>query len=144
MSDQSTDDELPEFLTEAILSAGPAADAVDLVKDAFAWRTIESELMEIAFDSSLQPAGVRDPDATRTLELTADAMSVVIEIGADDRVAGQLVPAAEGTVVLHGLSRTVTAPIGPDGRFTFDEALTGPVRLQVSATMTSSSQTFII
>ena len=145
MSDQTPQDgDLPEFLTEAILSAGPPADAVDLVKNAFAWRTVDAELLELSFDSSLEPAGVRDPDATRTLELTTEAMSVVIEIGTDGRVTGQLVPGTEGTAELQGLSRTITAPIAPDGRFTFDEALTGAVRLRVTVTQSFDSQTFLI
>ena len=145
MSDQSaTDDELPEFLSEAILSAGPPAEAVDLVKGAFSWRTIDVDLLELSFDSALEPAGVRDPDATRTLELAADAISVVIEIGPDDRVTGQLVPAASGTVELQGLDRTITARIEADGRFTFDEALTGPVRLRVTTATTFGSETFVV
>lgn len=144
MSDGDPEVELPEYLSEAILSAGPSADAIDLLKDAFVWRTIEADLLEVSFDSSLEPASVRDADATRTLELIADSMSVVIEVGADNRVRGQLVPAAEGTVELRGLDRTITASISADGRFAFDEALAGPVRLRLVVTASFESPTFLI
>lgn len=145
MSDQDPGfDELPDFLTEAILSAGPPAEAVDVVKNAFSWRTIDTELLELSFDSALDPAGVRDPDATRTLELTTEAMSVVIEIAGDNRLTGQLVPGAAGTAELQGLDRTISAVIDATGRFTFDEILTGPVRLRIVATIASDSQTFVI
>lgn len=145
MSDQDPDfDETPDFLTEAILSVGPPAEAVDLVKNAFSWRTIDAELLELSFDSALDPAGVRDPDATRTLELTTEAMSVVIEIGRDNRLTGQLVPGAAGTAELQGLEHTISTVIDASGRFTFDDFITGPVRLRIVATIASDSQTFVI
>lgn len=145
MSDQEPDfEELSDFVTQAILSAGPSEEALDLVKGAFAWRTIDTELFELSFDSSLEPAGVRDPDATRTLELAADALSVVIEIGRDNRVAGQVIPAGPGTVQLQGLDRTITTVITADGRFTFDYPLAGPVRLSVTIAGAFTSPTFVI
>jgi len=144
MSDSDPEVELPDFLSEAILSEGPPQRAVEVLKDAFVWRTIEADLLELSFDSDLEPAGVRDADASRTLELAADAMSVVIEVGPDDLVRGQVVPAATGTVELRGLGQTSTAVVDADGRFAFAEAIAGPVRLRLVVTATFESQTFLI
>lgn len=74
------DPELPEWLTEAILDTGPPADAVDLVKNAFSWRTVEADLMELAYDSVLDEAGVRDASARRTMEFTAAGISLIVEV----------------------------------------------------------------
>lgn len=144
MSENDPELDLPEYLVEAVLSAGPPASAIDVLKEAFVWRTIEADLLEISFDSALEPTAVRDADAVRTLELSAGSFSVVVEIGADDRLRGQLVPAAEGSVELRGLERTISSSIAADGRFIFDEVLAGPVRLRVVVTASFESPTFVI
>lgn len=137
-------DEVPGFIVEAMLSTGPPGHAVDLIKDAFAWRTIEAELLTLFFDSALDPSGIRDPDPTRVLEWTGGDISIVAEITDFNHLTGQLVPPSEGTAELRSLERAITAPIRPDGRFAFDEALTGPVSLRIAATETFVSQTFVI
>lgn len=78
MSD--VDPDLPDYLIDAILSQGPPTEDIDLVKNAFTWRTIEAELMELTYDSVLDTAGVRDASARRTMEFTTGDLSIVIEI----------------------------------------------------------------
>jgi len=116
--------DLPDFLTQAILSVGPPADAVDLVKNAVSWRTIDADLLE------------------GTLELQAEQLSVIIEIG--DRLTGQVVPPAIGTVELKSLGQSVSTSIEDDGRFVFEDPPSGPVRLRITGTRTFESSTFTI
>lgn len=137
-------EDLPAFVADAVLSAGPSRDAVDLVKNAFAWKSISTDLMDIAFDSEREPVGVRDPEATRTIELTSASLSVVLEVAADNRLSGQLVPPGAGTAELRGLDTTLTTAIGSDGRFAFERVIAGPVSLRLSVVQTLESQTFII
>jgi len=134
--------DLPDFLTQAILSVGPPADAVDLVKNAVSWRTIDADLLEVSFDSAGEPAVVREAGDSRTLELQAEQLSVIIEIG--DRLTGQVVPPAIGTVELKSLGQSVSTSIEDDGRFVFEDPPSGPVRLRITGTRTFESSTFTI
>ena len=74
------DPDLPEWLVDAVLDEQPPADAVDLVKQAWTWRTVDAELMELAYDSVLDEAGVRDASARRTMEFVLGDVSVVVEV----------------------------------------------------------------
>lgn len=129
MSD--VDPELPDYLVDALFSQEPPAEAVDLVKNAFTWRTIDAELMELSYDSVLDTAGVRDADATRTMEFTAGDLTIVTEI-ASGYVRGQLTPPdAAAEVRLVGSETTALVDIGPSGAFAFAEVPAGSYRLEV-------------
>ena len=127
MSDLGPD--LPDFLVDAILDEGPPAEAVDLVKQAFSWRTIDADLMEISFDSARESAGVRDEAATRSFEFTSDGLTVVVEVDGP-RVTGSLTPAEDGTVTLVGLQESTTTDLVVDGLFQFDDVPAEPAYLE--------------
>lgn len=142
------DDQLEALLAQALEQTGPPRDAVDLVKDAFTWRTIDAELMELSFDSALEPAAVRDPDARRSIEFAAEDHDVLVEIASDGAVRGTVVPAADGTAVLEGLTGSVEAAVA-GGSFTFTANPRGPVRLRLALSRdgietTIASETFLI
>lgn len=113
------DPELPDYLVEAILSQDPPAEAVDLVKNAFSWRTIDAELMELSYDSVLDVAGVRDASARRTLEFTMGNVSVVVEVDGQ-RLTGQLTGWAATSVEVRSLEARQSVPVADNGSFIFE------------------------
>lgn len=128
MSD--VDPDLPEWLVDAVLSQEPPAEAVDLVKDAWTWRTIDAELMELTYDSVLDTAGVRDASARRTMEFTAGDISVVIEI--DGRTIRGTATVPVQRVAAHSIQGRVVASLEPDsGVFVLEVGHQGAVVLRL-------------
>jgi|GEM_PF-1412299 len=125
------DSDLPDYLVEAILSEGPPADAVDLVKAAFTWRTVDAELMDLSYDSVLDEVGVRDASARRTMEFTIDELNLVLEVDGR-RIEGSLSPVQDGmaSILAQDLEAIVSSEIDA-GRFTLTVAHAGPVRVQL-------------
>ena len=110
------DPDLPDYLVDAILSEDPPAEAVDLVKNAFTWRTIDAELMELTYDSVLDEAGVRDASARRTLEFNAGDITVILEVHGLV-VAGSITPGQSGTARLSVRDAEVASAQIAAGRF---------------------------
>jgi len=122
------DEELPGWLSEAILSSGPPPEAVELVKAALTWRTIDAELLELSYDSVLDVAGVRDAAAVRTMEFVVDELSILIEVDGTS-ITGRVIPAASGEVVAESPTSSLSEVISESGAFSFGELPSGPVRL---------------
>jgi hypothetical protein len=98
---------------------------------AFAWRTVDEELLALTHDSALQEtAAVRGAEDARTLTFEGGGLSLELEVDGD-HLMGQLL-VSEGEVTLEradGESRT--ARTDASGFFTLDGA-TGTVRFAVS------------
>ncbi|MEM7093226.1 MAG: hypothetical protein AAF567_09510 [Actinomycetota bacterium] len=142
MSD--VDPELPEWLVDAIVGQDPPVADVDLVKQAFSWRTVEAELMELTYDSALDDAGVRDAGARRTMEFTLDELTVVIEI--DGRtIRGTMAQPLDGRAGLHvGVAEVATTDLD-SGAFELTTAVSGPAWLTLElASGTAETPTFVL
>lgn len=139
------DPELPDYLVDAILSEGPPPEAVDLVKNAFTWRTIDAELMELSYDSVLDTAGVRDASARRTMEFTSGDISVLLEVDGQ-QIAGRLIPAQAAQVDVRIGAEASTQVIEPTGSFTISTSAGGPVqiRLMLTGGQTLTVPTFVL
>jgi len=138
MSDQEP---FAEDVSEAIRSRGAPADAVALVENAFTWRTINQELLALSFDSANDLAGVRDPDALRSLEFSDDLSSVVVEISPTGSLQGQVtMPASSESVavVLRSLTEEQTTQVDQFGGFSFETISSGPLQLQIGDVQTVS------
>ena len=106
------DDALQELLGIALRQADPVPrHVVAAARGAFTWPTIDQELADLVFDSAIEVM-VADP-ATR-------------------RLVGQLVPARPATVRLEGTESVSEQEADRFGRFTFDGAPPGPLRITVS------------
>ncbi|MGB0112226.1 MAG: hypothetical protein WBP59_03315 [Ilumatobacteraceae bacterium] len=133
--DPNRDDrELLALLGHALDAADPVPEHVlDGARAAFTWRTIDTELAEMVFDSARELTGVRADDANRQVTFKAPGVEIevmVIENGTR-RLVGQLVPPSTKRVELVGADHVHTAETDRLGRFTFDELAPGPVRLVV-------------
>ena len=134
-----SDDELAGLVAQALTSNDPVPDHVlDGARAAFTWRTIETELAELAFaemvfDSSRELTGVRSEDADRQVTFRAPGVEIEVMIveNGSRRLIGQLVPPSETTIELVGADAVYSASTDRLGRFVFDELVPGPVRLVV-------------
>jgi hypothetical protein len=129
-----SDDDLVALLGQALAVADPVPEHVlEGARGAYTWRTIDTELAELVFDSARELSGVRSEEANRQVTFRAPGVEIevmVIENGTR-RLVGQLVPPSVTTVELVGGDVVLTAETDHLGRFTFDELDPGPVRLVV-------------
>lgn len=128
------DDDLLALLGRALAASDPVPDRVtDAAKAAYTWRTIDTELAELVYDSARDLAGVRSEDLDR--QLTFQAPGVEIEVMMVDpdarRVVGQLIPPAEMQIELVAGDEVTAVTSDRLGRFSFDDLAPGPVRLVV-------------
>ena len=132
--DDLSDDQLLAALAEAVAETDLVTDRQrEAARAAFTWRTIDTELAELVFDSRQELAGVRAEDANRQVTFQAPGVEIevmVIENGTR-RLVGQLVPPAVHTVELVGADSVQSVESDRLGRFTFDVLEPGPVRLVV-------------
>jgi hypothetical protein len=134
--DDAADAALLALLGEAMQVADPVPDHVlAAARGAVAWRTIDQDLADLVFDSSLELTGVRDKNAARQLTFRSDDVEIELMLvdATQRRLVGQLVPAATTTVRLEGTDTQVEQTTDRFGRFTFDGVEAGPVRITVPA-----------
>jgi len=128
------DDELVELIAHALDADDPVPEHVlEGARAAFTWRTIDTELAEMVFDSAHELTGVRSEDTDRQVTFRAPGVEIevmVVENGTR-RLIGQLVPPSETTVELVGADAVYSSTTDRLGRFIFDELAPGPVRLVV-------------
>jgi hypothetical protein len=84
------------------------AEVIFAARGSLAWRRVDAELAELAFDSSvdreLELAGVRGGDDVRLVSFEGPELTVEVEIASDGdhrRLVGQLVPPQAATVELR-------------------------------------------
>ena len=129
------DDALQEVLGIALQQADPVPrHVIAAARGAFTWRTIDQELADLVFDSAMELTGVRDHGGTRQLTFQAPGLEIEVMIAdpATRRLVGQLVPARSATVRLEGTDTVIEQEADRFGRFTFDGAPAGPVRITVA------------
>ena len=131
-----------EMLMEALHDAGrldpvPAA-AIAAARSSLAWRTLDAELAELAYDSLLDDnamAGLRGGDGPlRTITFESPALTVEVESsasGALRRLIGQLVPPQRAHLTVRHAGGVVTVEADELGRFAVDDLAAGPVSLHV-------------
>lgn len=133
MTSWNDDEGLMEELTRAM---GQERDVPEQRRraayGAFAWRTIDDELLALTHDSALlSTAAVRGEEDARTLAFEGAGMSIELEVD-ESRLTGQVLLAAGSCEVTmeraDGESRT--ARTDASGFFTLPDA-SGPVRFAV-------------
>lgn len=106
---------------------------------AFAWRTIDDELMELTYDSLLTPTMVRSAGVVepRTVSFSSSIGSLEIEIDGE-RVMGHVLPGGTVTVVMTNVvGERLESPSDEDGVFELVGSLPGPVRFTIEGTGTT-------
>ena len=116
----------------------------DAAQAAFAWRTIDEELMELTYDSLLTPATVRSAgvDEPRTVSFTSSIGSLELEIDGT-RIMGHVLPGATVTVVMTNVvGERLSSPSDEDGVFELAGNLPGPVRFSIEGKGTTQWLSF--
>jgi hypothetical protein len=136
MMDQDEDDDLLQRdLAEAWADVRPLVDGVSAAgKGVFAWRTIQEDLLlaELSFDSAQDSGAALTRAASiapaRALVFSVPLQSVEVEVLAD-RLAGQFVPPAPGTVMVESEEGPgVPVEVDEFGFFLIDAVPRGRVR----------------
>lgn len=112
---------------------------------AFAWRTIDAELMELTYDSLQTPDAVRGGGGAappRTVSFSSSIGSLELEIDGH-RVLGHVLPGGTVTVVMTNVvGESVESPSDEDGVFELMGSLPGPVRFSIEGKGTTQWVTF--
>lgn len=125
-------------LVEAGWLESVPVEASAAAKSQFAYRTLDEELAELAYDSAVADdamAGVRSTAATGRL-LTFESAGLTVEVEAQPggagrfRILGQLVPPGPGSVELRHASGLVSVEADEVGRFSVEGVPAGPVSLR--------------
>jgi hypothetical protein len=107
---------------------------VDAAIGAYAWRTIDADLAELAGDSALAASSVRGADAARLITFEAPGLTLEIEIaqvGERRRILGQLVPPTTAEIRVEGPAGSVAVTADERGRFAAADVPAGLTRLVV-------------
>lgn len=130
-----SDDELAAWLAAAAGRYDPVpVDVVAAAKGSFTWRTVDTDLAALAYDSALDDAplaGVRGGGGTRTL--TFEAPDLTVEVAVDEggtrTLVGQLVPPQPADVEIRYPGGSETVEADEVGRFRSTGIPPGPVSL---------------
>jgi hypothetical protein len=137
MKHWANDDDLMRELADAVSETravpGTARDAASA---AFSWRTVDTELMALSYDSVLhEDALVRraDGSAVRTASFQGDGLTLEVEID-DGNLLGQLVPGQACRVTLERVDgSTLTTETDDTGFFSMPDLTLGhPVRFTLN------------
>jgi hypothetical protein len=121
--DEPDDDELEEQLRELAARFDPVPPRLlDAAADSYTWRTVDSDLAELVFDSLADDhaALVRGREHARLLSFEAGALTIDLEIagsGPDRRVIGQLAPPQRAAVEIRQGSDVTDLDTDELGRF---------------------------
>lgn len=122
----------------------PAVTAA--ARAAFEWRTVDTELAELTYDSWVDDrelAGVRSSGGSRQLTFEAPGVTVEVEMGGGvaPRLVGQVFPAHRGTIELRHRAGVITLAVDDLGRFAAPQLPAGPVSLRCTAVAASPVET---
>ncbi len=132
----TSDEELLTEVRRALRDDVPVpSHVIDAAKAVYAWRTVDAELAELAYDSAVHEdlATVRSESASvRTM--TFESGHLVVELGvADGSLVGQVVPAGSYGLVLRRPGRD-PAPVTVDALacFRIEPLPDGPFSLLIT------------
>jgi hypothetical protein len=109
---------------------------VQAAVDAYAWRTVDTDLAELVFDSLAdrdEAAPVRGQQQERLLSFRASSLTIEVQVtaaGSSRRLIGQLVPPQPAVVEIRHQDEVMTLATDQFGRFVAEWMPAGPVSLR--------------
>ena len=143
MNDWGNDEDLLRGLADAVSETRWMDSARSAARAAFSWRTVDSELLVLSYDSLLhEDALVRraDGSAVRTASFQGDDITLEVEVD-DGNLLGQLVPGQACQVRLQSLDGSeLITEADESGFFSIPDLNPGrPIRFKL--TLGGSSKT---
>jgi hypothetical protein len=133
------DEALLARLTEIVRSIDEVPEEVlSAARSSYAWRTIDADLAEIAYDSLLDEdalAAVRSGAQPRQITFESSDLTIELEVAVVSdrrRIIGQLIPTQPAAVVIRHPSGEVAVEADELGRFMAEAVIVGPVSLSCS------------
>jgi hypothetical protein len=128
------DQHLLDDLSDALRDAALAGIFAEYGKGAYAWRTVDQDLLlaSLSFDSSLDRVQERrsDRDDERVLVFTAPPLSLELEV-MPDCIVGQIIPPGPGEIQVEAADGiTFSVEADDAGFFDLPGMPRGPVRLR--------------
>jgi hypothetical protein len=139
------DDALEDELRQAAALLDPVpAHALDAALQAYTFRTVDTELAALTFDSLAEEELVRGTDRPRLLTFQATGRTIEVEVagaGADLRLIGRITPPEAAPVVIRSREQEITVTADALGRFRCTLGgcgigVTGPVSLRFGDVVT--------
>jgi hypothetical protein len=130
-----SDDELLSRLARAVAIHDPVPpELVTFAREAFSWRTVDAELVELVADSrEAAGAGFRGAADVRLLTFSTGDQQLDVELltdGASRRVVGELTPGRSAHVLLEHAGGSLTGKADELGRFLLSGVPAGRIRLR--------------
>jgi hypothetical protein len=111
------DDELEDELREAAARLDPIpAGLLRGAVEAYTFRTLDTELAELTFDSLVADELVRGPDRPRLLTFQASARTIEVEV-TEGRLIGRITPAEPAEITVRSRDRVTSVTADELGRF---------------------------
>jgi hypothetical protein len=143
-------DDLSIELLAALREALRAREAVPpnfvaAAKNAFAWRTIDSEIAQLTYDSSrdpeLQPSLRAEAATIRALTFTSAHLTIEVEVSRGS-LLGQIIPPQAGVITVQPMGGAEAEfPADEIGCFSVRPIPAGPFRLHCRADAGADAQT---
>jgi hypothetical protein len=128
-----SEERLLELVHATLAEADPVPEAlVEAARQAFSWRTFDTELAELLLDSAEWVSAARADRGPRLVTFALEGLEIDLEIadeGARRCLLGQLVPPQFGEIDVRQTVGVVTVEAGETGRFELSDLSAGPVSL---------------
>ncbi len=115
-------------------------DAVEAAIEAFTWQAVDAELLQLLYDSAIEPlAPTRASESqSRLLTFTSPSVEIEIELSAEQpiRVRGAVTPAGRYSVELQQGSSRVAGESSEAGLFELAAVDRRPLRLIITTDVT--------
>lgn len=137
MTAPQPDDPVVQALDEMLAAVDPPpAELVEGGRVAFSWRSMDEELLALTAEAPTgDVAGVRGDGNGSALRFAGGGTSLDVDVAVEAgvaTVAGQVLPAGPGTLVVEWVGGSTAAEIDERGRVVADGVPAGrPVRLRV-------------
>jgi hypothetical protein len=150
MRDEPDDAALEDELRHVVSQVDPVPSwLVGAAVDSFGWRTIDTELAELVFDSLLdqeEAAAVRGPGDARLLAFEGPGLTIDIHVSGVSpalMLAGQLTPPQRAAVQVRQGDDIAAVDADDLGRFSAGPLRAGPISLRCTLRADPSDRRFV-
>jgi hypothetical protein len=125
------DEVLMADIGEALAREAVPEHRREAARAAFAWRTVDEELLQLSYDSAeVSAAAIRGADDPRLLSFELAGLSLELEIAADS-IWGQVIPGRACSVTVENAAGDQLTTTADESGIFHLGVLPGPLRLRI-------------